>query len=128
MTMRRVQLSRAKGWRKPENAVNIARPGRYGNPFRIGVPTPLHWRQGEETLRGEITAENAAEAVAYYRDWMNRAVEVDAVPIRPYLPGLYGHDLACWCKPDQPCHADVILEMLGQQRSSGSSSIGDSDA
>ncbi|MGC7247308.1 DUF4326 domain-containing protein, partial [Mycobacteroides abscessus] len=24
---------------------------------------------------------------------------------------LRGHDLACWCPLDQPCHADVLLEI-----------------
>ena len=24
---------------------------------------------------------------------------------------LAGHDLACWCPLDQPCHADVLLEL-----------------
>jgi hypothetical protein len=24
---------------------------------------------------------------------------------------LAGHDLACWCKPGDPCHADVLLEI-----------------
>ena len=24
---------------------------------------------------------------------------------------LRGHDLACWCPLDQPCHADVLLEL-----------------
>lgn len=24
---------------------------------------------------------------------------------------LAGRDLACWCRPDQPCHADVLLEL-----------------
>ena len=24
---------------------------------------------------------------------------------------LRGHDLACWCPLDQPCHADVLLEV-----------------
>lgn len=24
---------------------------------------------------------------------------------------LRGKDLACWCRLDQPCHADVLLEM-----------------
>lgn len=24
---------------------------------------------------------------------------------------LAGHDLMCWCGPDQPCHADVLLEI-----------------
>ena len=33
----RVQLSRRKGWKMPENIVSVARPGRWGNPFRVGV-------------------------------------------------------------------------------------------
>jgi hypothetical protein len=24
---------------------------------------------------------------------------------------LRGKDLACWCKPGEPCHADVLLEL-----------------
>jgi Domain of unknown function (DUF4326) len=24
---------------------------------------------------------------------------------------LSGRDLACWCKLDQPCHADILLEL-----------------
>jgi len=28
-----------------------------------------------------------------------------------YLGELRGHDLACWCPLDQPCHADVLLEL-----------------
>ena len=33
---RRIRLSRARGWRLPENAVNVARPGPWGNPFVVG--------------------------------------------------------------------------------------------
>jgi len=30
---------------------------------------------------------------------------------------LRGKDLACWCPLDQPCHADVLLELAnGEQR------------
>jgi hypothetical protein len=32
----RIRLSRAKGWRLPANAVSVARPGRFGNPFVVG--------------------------------------------------------------------------------------------
>jgi hypothetical protein len=28
---------------------------------------------------------------------------------------LAGHDLACWCRPDQECHADVLLAVVGGQ-------------
>jgi hypothetical protein len=35
-TARRVQLSRKKGWRMPPNTVSVARPGKWGNPFKVG--------------------------------------------------------------------------------------------
>jgi hypothetical protein len=34
------------------------------------------------------------------------------LPLPPDLAPLRGHDLACWCPLDQPCHADVLLELL----------------
>jgi hypothetical protein len=33
---KRVQLRRTKGWRKPEGTVSVARPTRWGNPFKAG--------------------------------------------------------------------------------------------
>jgi hypothetical protein len=35
-----------------------------------------------------------------------------SVPVPPDLEPLRGHDLACWCPLDAPCHADVILDLL----------------
>jgi len=32
---------------------------------------------------------------------------------------LAGHDLACWCPLDQPCHADVLLELANAQVGEG---------
>lgn len=32
---KRIQLRRSKGWRLPGGAVVVARPSRYGNPFRV---------------------------------------------------------------------------------------------
>lgn len=31
-----VQRKRVKGWRKPANTVNVSRPSKYGNPYRVG--------------------------------------------------------------------------------------------
>ena len=30
------------------------------------------------------------------------------------LAPLHGKDLACWCRLDQPCHADVLLELANK--------------
>lgn len=87
----RIQLRRTKGWRKPECAVSVARFGRWGNPFRVGSPG----------------VPDAAAAVRVYRDYANHAVGLKADARRE----LAGRDLACWCPLDQPCHADVLLEI-----------------
>lgn len=99
---KRIQRSRAKGWRKPAGAIVVTRPGPWGNPFPV---------------RGVMNRESS---VAAFEDWVNRA----EVPewawrdqhglIRAGLAAglLRGHDLACWCPLDGvPCHADVLLEL-----------------
>jgi hypothetical protein len=91
----RIQLSRAKGWRKPENTVVIARPFRWGNPFAIGTP-----EEGGRTRQ---------RAVAEYREALlegRLSFGVDEVKAR-----LRGKNLACWCSLDGPCHGDVLLEV-----------------
>ena len=36
------------------------------------------------------------------------------LPTRPDLAPLRGRDLACFCAPDEPCHADVLLELANR--------------
>ncbi|GAA2866992.1 hypothetical protein GGQ99_001351 [Aminobacter niigataensis] len=87
---RRVQLSRKKGWKMPENTVKVDRSTRWGNPFKV---TPEH---------------AAAEAVSDFRDYViGRLVNGVGYP----LAELRGKNLACWCRLDQPCHADVLLDL-----------------
>lgn len=99
----RIQLSRRRGWRLPEGALSVARPGGYGNPYRVGV----HGTAAEciAKMRADLLAELAAGG---HR-----------------LRKLHGRSLACWCRlcpahehgkplgvdcPDcAPCHADMLL-------------------
>jgi hypothetical protein len=93
----RVQLSRAKGWRMPPNTVKVDRSTRWGNPFPVGFEYPT-----------------AADAVRRFRAAL---VASDTHPdsycgqIVSGLADLRGKNLACWCPPDHPCHADVLLEL-----------------
>jgi hypothetical protein len=101
----RIQLSRRKGWRKPENTVVVARPSKWGNPFRVGKPDPLD---------GHLIT-SRAEAVERYRlhAGARGAFELDVDEVRRELAG---KNLACWCslpadgEPDI-CHAAVLLEI-----------------
>lgn len=95
---RRVQLSRKKGWKMPENTVHVARPSRWGNPFVIG----------------EDGVPDAASAVAAFRELLGPQPE-NVVPLymtaEDITRDLRGKNLACWCRLDAPCHADVLLEL-----------------
>ncbi|WP_298800324.1 DUF4326 domain-containing protein [uncultured Pseudonocardia sp.] len=93
----RHQLHRTRGWRKPAGVVVVARPGRWGNPYRVGDPDP--------DRAGAI--EDRARAVALYRRYLQARPELRA---RARLE-LAGHALACWCPLDQPCHAEVLLQV-----------------
>ena len=106
---RRIQLSRAKGWRKPPGAVVVSRPSRWGNPFPAG-------KFGHE------------EAVRLHRDWIlfrdpaaqdvyivtsasGRQSRYDRLWMREHLAELRGMTLCCYCEPDELCHADILLEL-----------------
>ena len=115
MSPQRIQLRRSKGWRKPEAAVTVARPTMFGNPFRVGGEH-LIWRGSWQ----RVDVSDRAAAVELFRKWITTdGVVVDSLGwysrehhrVLTLLPTLRGRDLACWCPLDQPCHADVLLEM-----------------
>jgi hypothetical protein len=73
-------------------AVTVARPGRWGNPFRIG-------RDGTQ-----------AQCVAQYRTWL---FQPEQAQLRQQArTALRGHNLACWCAPGTPCHGEVLLSLV----------------
>ena len=127
----RIQLSRRKGWRMPENTVKVDRTTKWGNPFPAdceGVAVeciPLGLDGTDETDR-------ATASVDLFRRWMTGGKVNQMIALllpRPKGPppslrlvrrDLAGKNLACWCKIlDQhgnyvPCHADVLLSLANQ--------------
>lgn len=103
---KRIQLSRKKGWRLPEGAVNVARPGFWGNPFIISEKVRAGTRSGARY----ICVPSVEDAVECYRLIFSEGGPT-ADALRKRLPELRGKDLACWCALDAPCHADVLLEL-----------------
>lgn len=103
---RRVQLRRTKGWRMPENTVKVDRTNKqFGNIFTIGC-RPSHF--SSELPDHCDTIEEAVACFIYYADC--RMQLTGGWWIRP----LRGKNLACWCPLDQPCHADVLLELANR--------------
>ena len=92
----RIQLRRTKGWRKPAAAVVVARPTRWSNPHRVGIDGDRPWcidRFREDLWRGRLP-----------------------VTVADVRRELTGRDLACWCRPEDLCHADVLLEVANGRR------------
>ena len=88
---KRIQLSRRKGWRMPSNTTSVARPSRWGNPYQI------------------LATGSRELSVRLFREW---TALPDMAPYRQRAHDfLWGQNLACWCGPDQLCHADILLEI-----------------
>lgn len=90
---KRIQLRRTKGWKMPKNTVKVDRSTEFSNPFVVGEAP---W--GREPFTAET-------AIAAFRAW---------APTNLALEKLRGKNLACWCKPNDPCHADVLLEIANK--------------
>ncbi|MEE6273499.1 DUF4326 domain-containing protein [Georgenia sp. MJ206] len=113
---RRVQLRRTKGWRKPEGVVVVSRPSRWGNPFRVGdemMPPRLGQCPSvriDQKLAVELFRAHVERFAAEFDDYAHGSDGHD-------LAELAGRDLACWCPLDEPCHADVLLELANRATS-----------
>jgi hypothetical protein len=111
----RIRLSSAKGWRKPEGTIVVAR-GRWGNPYRpikgtvYGPARPIEG--GELHVYSTHSSEGAAvlAAVDYYRRDVDCAIR-SRLTTEDIRRCLAGKNLACWCRPDRACHADILLEL-----------------
>lgn len=105
----RIQRKRTKGWRTPDRAVYVGRPTVWGNPFDYRVTM----------ADDEVPAAEARQFVTdAYRDRLASSNDHPGDPLYEGTPAydeirsaLAGRDLVCWCPLDQPCHADVLLEL-----------------
>lgn len=105
MKPQRIQLSRRKGFKLPPDTVVVSRPSKWGNPFIVGK----HGTQ-QECVRcfrllvvRYLRVSTDSECVAAQQKFLDYAEE--------NIQSLRGKNLACWCRSDQACHADVLLEI-----------------
>ena len=104
---KRIQMTRQRPWRRDHpNAVIVARPSRWGNP--VSCKPPL----------------DRAYAVRAFDNWLDGCLiqrDLHGVPpsVDEIRAELRGKDLACWCPLDQPCHADVLLEIANAPHRDG---------
>lgn len=99
----RIQLRRTRGWRMPSGAVKVDRTTLWGNPFRadqLGQAGAVE--AFREFLSGDRQYVRDSRTVTYPAD--------DEIRRR-----LGGRDLACWCRPAEPCHADALLKIANDR-------------
>lgn len=103
---RRIQRKRTKGWRMPEGAIYVGRPTKWGNPYKI-TGYRFQTSEGKPCPRDKSAAVEMA-----LRDY-EMALEVGILNFTPsdVVSVLRGKNLVCWCPLDQPCHADVLLDL-----------------
>ena len=97
---KRIQQKRTPGWRMPPNTKNVARPTKWANPYDVakyGHEQAIEkYREG--ILGQDLLTQRGKELARVGKD----------------LFELRGKNLACYCPLDQPCHADVLLELANK--------------
>ena len=116
MKPQRIQLRRTKGWRMPPNTVKVARPTKWGNPFRVGQIARVWHRSAahpHSLYLDTFRVVDASHAAALFARAMRGDPDWYPADWRPpgHVTALRGKNLACFCPLDQPCHADVLLEI-----------------
>jgi hypothetical protein len=100
----------------PANTVRVARPSRWGNPFTIdawgrdraiALYRSMLAGGGHRVGSGHERGSSGAR-VPDDGDWRSK-LGANAVDLA--RQDLRGFNLACWCKPTEACHADVLLEV-----------------
>lgn len=115
----RLHLSRQRGFNLQATSMalnglpakQVTRPGKWGNPFSIA----------DMAKRYGLDRDTAQEkAVGLCRDWLrgtlDPALSPGPAPSREVIAReLAGYNLACWCRPGTPCHAEVLIEIANSR-------------
>jgi len=106
----RIRRSRAKGSHlsAPNSLpiVCVSRPSKWGNPFSAALGSALNSEKAE--LR--------AKSVAQFRRALLGRDRSLGFGIDDVRRELQGKNLACWCPLDEPCHADILLEVANSNK------------
>ncbi|MCJ7768777.1 DUF4326 domain-containing protein [Candidatus Bathyarchaeota archaeon] len=82
------------------NTVYVGRPSKWGNPYYVGY------------YNGSFTIQTVSESLIFYRQYVETILK-EKDP--DFLNELRGKNLACWCRLDQKCHSDILLELANKE-------------
>lgn len=114
----RIRLSRRKGFDLQAAshalnglpAVNAARPGPLGNPFVVGI-------DGDRAECVRLFDLLACGLLAITTKATVASQMALLLHVGERRRTLRGHNLACWCALDGPCHADILLDWINRPAS-----------
>ena len=116
MSPQRIQRKRIRGWRMPPGAVDVTRPGRWGNPYRVHtVSTRVHHVMRDQSVVATFTSKDQARAEAVQRLRMLLAEHRAPWGPQDIRDALAGRDLMCWCPIGAPCHGDLLLGIANSE-------------
>lgn len=116
----RFQLSRRKGWRLPPDTVTVARPSRWGNPYRVdvyGLDLALELNRNSLYGRWDPSTVNHLDEdlrTATYARHVEFLSRLGSNPIQTARAELHGRNVACWCRLDARCHGDLLLTVANR--------------
>jgi hypothetical protein len=110
-----IQRRRTKGWKMPLNTISVTRPGKFGNPYKIGdhnvwdIKDKITRKSLKDVLL-ERNGENVYRTNQDLVDAFREKVKASEAFQRIIKRELRGKNLACFCPIDKPCHRSVLLE------------------
>ena len=86
--------------------VCVSRPSKWGNPFSATLASAS--KAQKSSVR--------AASVAQFRRALQRHDPALGFGVDEVRKELRGKNLACWCPLNEPCHADVLLEVANSSK------------
>jgi len=77
--------------KNPPNTIRVARPSRWGNPYSLK----------------DFSREKSLQL---YEEWLIEQLDNDPTFLEP----LRNKNLACFCKPNEKCHVDILLGYISK--------------
>ena len=106
--MERIQRKRTKGFKLPANTVCVNRGTKFGNPFKIKLGMTRHMA----CLAFEDCILNNAMVYGWFNSLDESRKQLERFKWMAENIGLLkGKHLACFCKPEDECHGDILLKL-----------------
>ncbi len=118
----RLQRSRAKGAHLVSpNGLEIVYVGRgrgckWGNPFESANPADAVFMFEQWLLSWQPLIQMKMPSGCYCVSIVGDMSQYHRAAMLTSLSELRGKNLSCWCKPSEPCHADVLLRIANEER------------